>query len=288
MVAYATVAPNNFELSPCRVTYNGVDLGGTNGNVKVKLNYTKSDLKADQYGDTVLDRRVSGFNSDIEFTLAEINDITKWKVALPNSTLVGTYPNRSIVFLSKIGEGDLSLAHTLTLHPLSKADADLTGDITFTLATAESVSEVDFGPKSQQGLKCKMHVYPDTSTNPAKFLIHGDPANGLIAASAGAPSFTGTGNGTLTSVVVTNYAATETITVMCVGIPAANKSNWNVYGSVSGPIGFAAITSGTNGGSVNFVDPSTKSKISFTITDGLTDFVIGDNWTIAVTGANYA
>jgi hypothetical protein len=251
----------------------------------VKLNYTKSDLKADQYGDTVLDRRVSGFNSDIEFTLAEINDITKWKVAVPNSTLVGTIPNRSIVFLSKIGESDLSLAHTLTLHPLSKADADLTGDITFPLATAESVSEVDFGPKAQQGLKCKMHVYPNTAVSPAIFLIHGDPSNGLISPSAGTPIFSGTGNGILGAVAVYSSTKTETITVACVGVPASNKSNWYVSGSLSGPLGVVDITSGTNGASANFTNP--LGIISFTIADGLTDFVIGDAFTIATVGPNY-
>jgi hypothetical protein len=281
----ASVTPVNFELSPCRVIYNGVDIGGTNGNVKVKLNYTKSDLKADQYGDTVLDRRVSGFNSDIEFTLAEINDITKWKVAIPNSTLVGTIPNRSVAFLSKIGESDLSLAHSLTLHPLSKADADLTGDITFPLATAESVSEVDFGPKAQQGLKCKMHVYPNTSVNPAIFLTHGDPSNGLIIASAGTPSFSGTGNGILGAVAVFNTTKTETITAKCVGVPAANKSNWYVSGSLSGAIGELEITSGSPGASGSLSNP--LGIISFTIADGSIDFVVGDAFTIATVGPNY-
>jgi hypothetical protein len=281
--SYASVAPQNFELTPCRVTYNSVDLGGTHGNVKVALNYTKAEMKADQYGETVLDRRVSGFNSSVEFVLAEVNDITKWAAAMPNATIVGTAPNRSVVFLSKVGESDIALSHALNLHPLSQLDASLIGDLTFVKAVAESVTEITFGPTEQQGLKVKMNIYPDTSVSPAKFAVRGDSSIGFINASFAAAVYTGTGNGTLTNISVTNAAVTETVTVMCVGIPAANKSNWLVSGATSGVIGYAAITSGSASGLVNF----TSSKISFTITDGSTDFIIGDNWTIAVTGGNY-
>ena len=35
-VSFATITPGNFELTPCRVNYKGVDLGATLGNVKVK------------------------------------------------------------------------------------------------------------------------------------------------------------------------------------------------------------------------------------------------------------
>lgn len=281
-VSYSSITPGNFELTPCRVKYNGVDLGATNGGVKLKLAYSLSPLHADQYGDTEMDHRVSGFKPSVEFTLAEVNSIDNWKVAVPNSTVVGTSP-RSLIFLSQVGASQLALAHQLILHPLSKADADLSGDYVFPLAAAISATEIDFGPKNQMGLKCTMNVYPDTSVNPSQFFVRGDPSIGMINASAAAAVFTGTGTGTITSIVPTNLALTETVTVMCVGIPAANKSNWLVSGSLSGVLGYCSITSSNNGGTVNFVNP----KISFTITDAVTDFVIGDNWTIAVTGANY-
>ena len=77
MSSYATVTPGNMELTPCRVKFKGpgalsfVDLGGTLGNVNVKFKFEKADIKADQFGSTVLDRRVKGIMGTIETELAE-------------------------------------------------------------------------------------------------------------------------------------------------------------------------------------------------------------------------
>ena len=278
-VSFASVDPAKMELTPCRVTFGGVDMGATMGNVKFSMAFKKSDLKSDQFGDTVLDRRVSGVEYKIETTLAQINDTEKWQAAMPNLVRVGTGPY-AMYAISKMGESDLGLAKTLVLHPLALADADLSGDYNFYKCTAESVSEVTFGPTEQQGLKIVWHVYPDMSASPAKFWLRGDPSIGLIAALAGSPSFSGTGNGTITAVsVVSGATVTETVTVKCVGVPSANKSNWLVTGSLSGQIGYCEISS------VSAV--FTSSKINFTLTDGSNDFIIGDTFTIATTAANY-
>ena len=278
-VSYANVNPAAMEQTPCRVTLGGIDLGGSNGNVKVSIAHKKADIKSDQYGDTVLDRRVSGVEYKIETTLTQINDVNTWKAAFPNLTKVGSGPY-AIYGVSKIGESDLALAQTLVLHPLSLADADKSADYTFFKVTAESVSEVTFGPSEQQGLKVVFHVYPDLSATPAKFFIRGDASIGLVAASAGAPVYTGTGNGLLSGVSVFSGAtASENIVVKCVGIPAVNKSNWVVTGSFSGQLGYFEIATG----SFNF----SCSKIAFTLADGSADFIIGDQFVIATVAANY-
>ena len=61
----ATVTTSNMFLSPMQVKFgpsgSQIDLGGTLGNVVVTPKYTKADIKADQSGTSIRDRRVSGF-----------------------------------------------------------------------------------------------------------------------------------------------------------------------------------------------------------------------------------
>ena len=72
--AAANVTVNNFEIGPCRVTYDGVDLGGTLSNVVVNFKYEKAKLMADQYGNTLLDEAISGMEVTVETEIAEVKD----------------------------------------------------------------------------------------------------------------------------------------------------------------------------------------------------------------------
>jgi len=267
-------------LTPCQVLFNGVDLGGTLGEVKVHIQYKKAPIKADQYGDTVLDRRVSGIEISVETELAEIANKANWAAAFPHMAIVGS--STAGYLYSKIGESDSSKAQTLILHPLSQASSDKSQDLKFYKAVAEAVSDFTYGSSKQMGLKVKWNILPDTSTSPPQFLFLGDPSTGLVAASAAAPSFTGTGSGTVTAVTVANgITRTETITVKCVG--ASTGNDFYVSGSLSGPLGEVHIAA-ANLSTVNF----TSGPINFTINQGATQFVFGDQFTIATTASNYA
>lgn len=282
-VSFANVNGANMELTPARVTYGGVDLGGTLSNVKVSMSYGKADIKADQFGDTVLDRRVKELKITIETELAEVNVKDNWKVVFPNMDLVGS-GLKGGNWTSKVGESDLALAKTLLLHPLSLPNADLSRDFNIYKATAEGVSEITYSPSGQAKLKIKWNVYPDTSVVPARFMFYGDPSIGVTVASAGAPSFTGTGNGTVTSVAVFNGfggTKTETITIACVGQTAGNV--FSVTGSLTGPMGVISIAA-LAASTANFV----SGQIAFTLTQGATQFVVGDSFTVATVASNYA
>lgn len=273
----STITTSNMELSPMRVTFGGTDLGGTLGNVSVKMQYQKAEIKADQSGETVRDRRVSGFVCQVTTEIAEVQNLDNWKVVFPNMLEVSSGGNKGGYFAAAIGDSDLAHAGILLLHPLSKADADLSEDFKFYKACASAESEIIYGPKDQAKLKIVWNILPDTTTVPDRFFFHGDPSLGLVAATAGTPSYSGTGNGTIGSVTAySGFTITETITVKCV-TAAANGGVFSVTGSVSGVFGIATV-------GISFV----SSKISFTIADGGTDFIVGDQWTIAMTAANYA
>lgn len=172
-VSYAAVDPANMELTPCRVKFGGVDLGGTLGNVVVKPTIEKAEIKADQFGTSVLDRRVKGSKITVETILAEIKFKDNWMVAFPSLRDTTVLTDRVLDFVSKVGESDLAKADTLLLHPLSLPNSDESADFSAPLAVAEEVSEITYGPEAQQGLKVVWNLYLDTSQTPAFLARYG-------------------------------------------------------------------------------------------------------------------
>lgn len=280
--SFAAVNPANMELSPMRIKFDGTDVGGTLGTVKLNIDYKKTPLKADQMGDTDLDYAVSGMALTLETMFAETIAKRLWKIAFPNADLLTG--NVGVNFVSSIGQRDLALAKALIGHPLSLADGDLSRDINIYKAIAAGKSDVVYGPSGQQAIKVLWRLLPDTGVVPARFLFHGDPANGIVAASAGSPSFSGTGNGTVTLVSAMNGfggTLTENIVITCVGSSSGN--NFYVAGSLSGPLGefhIAAAAASTYAFSC--------ARIAFTLTQGSTQFVTNDAFTIATVASNYA
>lgn len=275
----ANVNQTKMDLGPVRVTYNGVDLGGTLDNATVNVKYDMGEIKADQTGTTILDHRIVGLQITVETALAEVQSKDKWKVAFPYMDLITSGPNQAGYFQSKNGLSLYDVAAPLILHPLNKVDADKSQDYKFYKAAANSESTIVYGPNEQVKLKCVWNIYPDAGVTGQPQMFIGDPAIGLIAASAAAavPGGGNVGNGTVGSIVAySGFTQTETITLTCVGVPAANQANFSVSGSITGAMGIATL-------GLSFVAP----QISFTIADGSTDFVIGDSFTIATTAANY-
>lgn len=77
--------------------------------------------------------------------------------------------------------------------------------------------------------------------------------------------------GRLSSFRARSIAVNETITIVCTAA-ATNSGTFSVTGSVSGAL--AAATVGV---------PYANGPVSFTITDGATDYIVGDTFTVAVT-----
>jgi hypothetical protein len=279
-VSFATINPGNFELTPCRVNFKGVDLGATLGNVKVVVKDKLSDLKADQLGSTVINRKNSGFECTVETSIAESQAKSNWKVIFPAHHLV-TDPNtgkQNVYFDSQVGASQTDFSGPLILHPLSRPNSDLSGDVMIYLATANGASEYEFGPEKQIAMKIHWDMYPDFTTQPPRFLVFGDPSIGTVAASAGsATAGTGnTGNGTVTGIsVFSGTTETETVTLKCV--TAGTGGAFFVSGSLAGALGLATVGVGFS-----------SAQIAFTINNGGTPFVVGDSFAISTTAANYS
>lgn len=275
------ITPGNFELSPCRVTFKGVDVGATLGNVIVKNKTGLAELKSDQLGSTFIDKRVSGHSFQIDTEFAEVKFKPNWKILFPMHKIVTQGNSTLFIFDSQIGFSQRDAGGLLTLHPLSLPNTDLSEDFNIWIAAAQGVADYEFSPSAQVKLKCTWDVYPDFTTSPPRFYYFGDPATALIPASAGAAT-AGTGNtgtGLVTNITAfSGFTKTETITMQCQAPGAAGT--FFVNGSISGPLGLATV-------GLTFNGPPTNPEISFLINDGTPDFVTGDSFTIATTSANY-
>lgn len=179
MPTYPTVTVSNMELTPMQVKFQGPsdtgpsDLGGTLGNVVISSKYSKAEIKADQFGTTVLDRRVSGYSMTVTTELAEMNRKYLLSVIYPHGSLVST-GTQAFDWNTKVGDGDLSNAGVLTLHPLDAAPTDVSHDWTFYKACASAESEFTFGPTEQVKPKIVWNILPDMDFVPARFARFGD------------------------------------------------------------------------------------------------------------------
>lgn len=281
-LSFANVSPGNFELGPCRVTYGGVDLGGTD-KATLKIEEKISPLKTDQLGDTDIDDRVSGLKISIETALNETLLKSNWKVVFAAHSLVTQGGNTAFYIDSKVGQSMVALAKPLVIHPLDRPNSDKSADINIYLATAQPSSDLVQSSTEQQKLKVTFKVYPDfsvsNSTTPPRFMLYGDPAVGLQNASSGAAT-AGTGNtgaDTVSGITVNNGATlSELITLLCVTAGASGV--FNVNGSTSGPLGLATV-------GISFT--AFGDQIGFTINNGSPAAALNDTYTIQTTAANY-
>jgi hypothetical protein len=276
MGSSATINLSNISISPCRLTFDGVDLGAVEGDVTVTLEQFNSPIKVAQLGNSDVDNVSNGMNLRIKARLLEVTP-AQIKRLLPSAALIGS---TGVYMYNNVGDKYSTYAKQLVLHPLSKNDADKSQDILFYKATVVSPGEIPFGNETIIGFEVEFVALPDFTTSPARFGFYGDPAIGVIAASAAAPvAGANTGNGTVTGVTVSNAATkTETITLTCVD-EAVNGGEFHVTGSSpSRSLGVATV---------GVLFTADDSSIQFTINDGAVDFIESDSFTIATTAANY-
>jgi hypothetical protein len=183
-VSFASVDTTKMELTPVRVMFQGPsdlapsDVGGTLGNVTITAKYGKAELKADQFGDTVLDRRVNSIVLQVTTEFTQIQKKDLFRIIFPHGSKIdgtGGYSGQDAFdWNSAIGDGDLVNSGLLILHPLSKPDTDKTTDWAFYKACAAAESEFVYGPNDQVRAKVVWNIMPDTSVTPPRFARYGD------------------------------------------------------------------------------------------------------------------
>lgn len=123
----------------CSVTYNGVDLGHTVGGVEIVYQPTHHDVIVDKYGQTIVEKVLTGEQFQAKVPLAEYT-IANLKNAIPQGQFQGAANARVHVGKSS-GASARAVAAQLVLHPINEQTKAL--DIVFHKAYVASQIQLD-------------------------------------------------------------------------------------------------------------------------------------------------
>jgi hypothetical protein len=277
--------PQSIFVSSAALLVDGVDVGLISG-VKISIKELTTPVNTDQLGKMVANHFYVGHEASGECTFDEFTAI-KMGYAFPQADLVNSGGAYKLSFGKQVGYDYLSLAKEFKIIPTSDDTTYAGRHFTFNKGVFMGEASVDYGPDKKLVFKAKMHFYPDTTEVAGQWIGYmGDPAAGtLVPASAGAAVAGGgnVGNGTVGSIGVnSSFTKTESWSLTCIHA-VANGGIFSVVGSVTGARGNATVGSSY----VSNVIAPANSEIGFTISDGATDFAVGDTFTIATTASNY-
>lgn len=130
----------NVNMGVCSVTYNGVDLGHTEGDVVVTYAPDFFDRKVNKYGSTIVEKVLRGEALRAKVPLAEFT-IANLEVAIPAGTDDGS---ESRVDIGKGAGVEMSqYAYQLVLHPEVNDASDRSEDVV--IRKALSTGELEIG-----------------------------------------------------------------------------------------------------------------------------------------------
>lgn len=135
------------EMGPCSATFKGTDLGLTKGGVEVSFSTETKKVEVDQFGDTIVSNYITSRNVSVKVPIAEAN-LNRFASIFPGVTLVGSGLQKKLLIKAAIGTSLRDLAGPLVLHPLSKAQNDLSGD--FAIPLAMTAGEFSFAYKHDE------------------------------------------------------------------------------------------------------------------------------------------
>jgi len=162
-------------LGVCNATFDGVALGHTKGGVECVYEPVWHDVKVDQYGDTVVKKRLMGEKFTAKVPLAEYT-IANLGIGMPAGTVVtdGTTPTKKRLDVgSSAGASSDDLAAVLLLHPV-----DATGvehDITVHKAMVGSQVTLSHVNDGERIIECNFEaIIDETQDDGARLFSIGD------------------------------------------------------------------------------------------------------------------
>lgn len=167
---------NNLRMGAASLVFKGVSLGHTKGGVVFKADRSLENVTVDQYGDTPIDKILSGQKVTIEVMLAEptnsnINQI--W----PEAGDATSATAERVAFGTDAGYSLRADAGPLVLHPLNKAVGDDSEDVNIYLAISTDPVELPYKVKDQRVYKVVFEALISETFGNGRRLGHVGPAN---------------------------------------------------------------------------------------------------------------
>lgn len=166
----------NIKIGACKVLFNGVDLGHTKGGVTVNYKPDFSDILADQWGETPVDKALLSEEFTVTVPLTE-SQISNIKVAIPLGT-VGGATNGKMTVGKNAGARLAAVAGQLILHPLANAATDASNDVVLYKAVVADEVEIGYNNEDQRILEVTFFAFVDETKADGSWLGHmGDSTN---------------------------------------------------------------------------------------------------------------
>jgi hypothetical protein len=164
----------NIKIGACSIMFGAVDLGHTKGGVTVNYSPEYSEITADQYGKTIIDRTLIGEKLTVKVPLAETQVANLAKV-IPLGTLAGT--NKRLTLGKDAGARLASAAAVLVLHPLVNAANNRDDDVVIYKAVVSGEVELNYNVEDERVMEVEFEALIDTSKSNGSYLgIIGDSA----------------------------------------------------------------------------------------------------------------
>jgi len=160
-------------LGVCTASFDGVALGHTKGGVECVYEPVWHDVKVDQYGDTIVKKRLMGEKFTAKVPLAEYT-VANLGVGIPAGTVIGTTVKRLDVG-SSAGKSSDDLAAELVLTPVDATGAEHT--ITVPKAMVGSQITLSHVNDGERIIECTFEaIIDETQDDGARLFSIGDPA----------------------------------------------------------------------------------------------------------------
>jgi hypothetical protein len=160
----------NVKLGPCKVFYDGVDLGYTKGGVEVEVTTETYKSEVDQFGKTAINETITARNVKVTVPLAETTLENLVKI-MPGATLVNTSGGgKRVEVTDSVGVSLLELAEELRLHPQHLADTDESEDFVIPKAATPGGIKFAYRLEEERVYSCEFTGYPDPATRKLFFI----------------------------------------------------------------------------------------------------------------------
>jgi CheY-like chemotaxis protein len=174
----------NVLVKPMNVTWGASSLGLTEGDVEITFVEDIVDVTGHQEGTNVLSGIRTGKRAEVSVTLKQTNRaLVKYMLEQSGQSVTAASGASAVVgwgsgrdFTQTLGQ-----AQALKFHPVTKASADYSEDITFWKAYPKPDSFV-FSGENPSTLSIEFHIYPDSSkAKQARLGVVGDSTTGNFA-----------------------------------------------------------------------------------------------------------
>lgn len=161
---------------PQLITYKGIVLGHTLDGVTFTYEREFTDVMVDQYGNTAIDKVLTGQNLQLTFQLAE-DDYKSWQAAIPETNAIDGSVGDRVDLGADAGFSMRTESGLLVVHPNRLDPTDKTEDINVYKAVSTENIEVVLKNDEQKVIEVTMTALVDESYNSGRRLGHIGPAD---------------------------------------------------------------------------------------------------------------